>query len=52
MGNSLGEQLLSFYRYLEAGGSLEECVTEMVKGVEDGSHPSSRFPVPDYYRSH
>ena len=35
---------------MDAGGSLEECIVDMVNSVEDGSHPSSRFPVPDYYR--
>ena len=35
---------------MDAGGSLEECIVDMVNSVEDGSHPSSRFPVPDYYK--
>ena len=39
-----------FRSYVDAGGSLEECIVDMVNNVEDGSHPSSRFPVPDYYR--
>ena len=42
--------MVTFLSYVDAGGSVEECVVDMVNGVEDGSHPSSRFPVPDYYR--
>ena len=42
--------MVTFLSYADAGGSVEECVVDMVNSVEDGSHPSSRFPVPDYYR--
>lgn len=42
--------MVTLLRYLDAGGSLEECVVDMVNSVEDGSHPSSRFPVPAYYK--
>ena len=42
--------MVTFRSYLDAGGSLEECIVDMVNSVEGGSHPSSRFPVPDYYR--
>ena len=48
--SSLFYMMVFFRSYFDAGGSLEECIVDMVNSVEDGSHPSSRFPVPDYYR--
>ena len=42
--------MVALLRYLDAGGSFEECVVDMVNSVEDGSHPSSRFPVPAYHK--